>query len=205
MRTFSARSWLLCLSALAACGGGSSEASTQTTAHEEAEADEDVRVLDFEDEAMTRTTADGAAPAASTDPRSTDEIRGVVRSHLSAFAHCYDQLLATAPTAEGRVLLRMTIAADGIVGDVTIAQSTIPSMPPEMGTCLQDAARAMHFGAHHEATVVNYPFNFTPGGEAAAPPPSTTTAAPPPSAAPPATTAAAPPPSTTTGHTRAHH
>jgi outer membrane biosynthesis protein TonB len=177
-------------------------------AHEEAEADEDVRVLDIDDEALGRTATDAAAPAASTDPRSPDEIRGIVRAHLSAFAHCYDQLLATAPTAEGRVLLRMTIAADGLVGDVTIAQSTIPSMPPEMATCMQDAARTLHFGAHHEATVVNYPFQFSTSGAPAEAPPPSTAAAPPPSTtaeAPPPSTAATPPPSTTTGRARGHH
>jgi len=206
MRTFRTRSWLLCLSVLAACGGGSASAPAAETAHEEAEADEDVHVVDVDAEALGRSATDTPAAAPASEPRSAEAIRAEVHAHLSAFAHCYDQLLATVPDAHGRVLLRITVAADGVVGDVTVAQSTIASMPAEMGTCMQDAARTLHFGAHAEATIVNYPFEFSTDGAAssAAPPPASsappasTTAAPPPSS-----TAATPPPSTTTG--RGHH
>jgi outer membrane biosynthesis protein TonB len=196
MRTSRIRSWLVSLTFLAACGGGAAQTPAET-AHDEQVADEDVRVLDFDDDAVAQSATDQAAPTGG-EPRSPETIRAVVRSHLSAVAHCYEQLLATAPTAQGRVLLRMTIAADGIVGDVEVAQSTIEAMPAETTTCLQTAARGMHFGAHPEATVVNYPFVFSPSGAPAA------VAAPPPASAapPPASTAAAPPPSTTTA---AHH
>lgn len=198
MRTSRTLSSLLCLSFLAACGGGSSQAPAAESAHDEAVADENVRVLDFEDDLVAHGATDQAAPPAGGEARSAGTIRAIVRSHLAAFGHCYEQLLATVPSAEGRVLMRMTIAADGIIGDAEVVQSTIPSMPPEMTTCMVEAARTMHFAAHPEATVVNYPFVFSAGGApVAAPPPSTATAAPPPS------TAATTPPATTARH--GHH
>lgn len=59
--------------------------------------------------------------------RSPDAIQEVLISHNAAIRYCYERELKRNPTLKGKIMVRITIGANGAVKDATIVSSTLNS------------------------------------------------------------------------------
>lgn len=89
-----------------------------------------------------------------------EEIRRVIRSHLSSIQKCYETSLMKRPTLEGRLVLRITVGSTGKVTDVEATTDTLSE--PEVAKCVIAIAKTWVFppprgGATAE---IRYPFVF---------------------------------------------
>lgn len=87
-------------------------------------------------------------------------IRKVVQSHLQEIKKCYDDVLTTQPTAKGKVLVRFTYGAKGVVSEASIKESTVPSSA--FSACIVDSVKSWKFpnAPNDVLAVVEYPFVF---------------------------------------------
>jgi TonB family protein len=119
------------------------------------------------EEALSKRTSLPTEPAVvkvSPAPR-PGEIRGVVRAAFPGFKSCYDKLLASAPAATGRVMLKFTIGADGSVTDSSIDAARSSLQDNTFDGCTLDVTRKLRFPASgHGSTTVDYPITFSPEG-----------------------------------------
>ncbi|MCA9649510.1 MAG: AgmX/PglI C-terminal domain-containing protein [Myxococcales bacterium] len=106
----------------------------------------------------------GAGTSKPAPPGTLDkeEIRRVIRSHISEVKSCYETSLATKPSLEGRVVLSITIASSGKVASATISDDTLSE--PAVGACLTKLAEGWVFPRPRGGgtVVVRYPFVFKP-------------------------------------------
>ena len=111
----------------------------------------------------------GEAPAA--DPKGSEPtisgdidrrlIQSVIRQHVAAYRACYTAALAKLPNLSGKVMLRFTIDAKGMVTESAIASSTMAN--PAVENCLALVARRMKFPPSPGAPIhINYPLLFQP-------------------------------------------
>ncbi|MCB9594036.1 MAG: AgmX/PglI C-terminal domain-containing protein [Sandaracinaceae bacterium] len=87
----------------------------------------------------------------------SDAIRRVVRQHLAEMRFCHEQGALQNPSLSGRITLRWTIAPDGHVTDVEVAEDGLGD--PLVTACLRAAPLGWTFRAGASVTVV-YPFVF---------------------------------------------
>lgn len=92
-----------------------------------------------------------------------DEIKGVMRrSALPALRKCYEDRLARAPGAAGRIVLSFAVQAEGDVADVEVT-GTEGLDERAVLDCAGAAIKPLRFPATGTRTTVKYPFLFTPG------------------------------------------
>ncbi|MGE0790512.1 MAG: TonB family protein [Sandaracinaceae bacterium] len=89
---------------------------------------------------------------------SAEVIRRVVRARQPELMHCYDQGRAAHPGIEGRVVLRLEIAASGAVRSAQIANTTLND--PSTERCMVAAAQRWAFPSANGPTAVSYPVIF---------------------------------------------
>jgi len=88
-------------------------------------------------------------------------IRRVIRRHANQVKHCYDLELQKDHKLEDRLVLRLTIAADGHVSAAEIVEADQHNLA--IGACLTGLARDWSFPAVRGGgdTIVSYPYVFT--------------------------------------------
>jgi len=88
-----------------------------------------------------------------------EEIQSVVRASFRDFRACYEAVLATNPSAAGRISLDFTVEPSGQTSKVkaTADSASIASME----TCMLDAGKKLVFPAATKETTVVYPVMFS--------------------------------------------
>jgi len=90
-----------------------------------------------------------------------EEIQDVVRPSFGTFRGCYEDVLKTNPTAQGRIFLDFKIEPDG---HVTNAKVNVESSDlSAMHTCMLNFTQNLAFPAAPQSTTVVYPIMFSPG------------------------------------------
>jgi outer membrane biosynthesis protein TonB len=94
---------------------------------------------------------------------SRDDIREVIRAHISDVRDCYNAGLTTDPALQGRVEIKFVINAGGTVSSAVVAEDTLAN--PAVGLCMAKAVLTWVFPAPKGGGNVNvtYPFNLVPG------------------------------------------
>jgi len=96
---------------------------------------------------------EGAIPA--------DELQKIFRRNGSAARNCYERQLKTDPSLQGRVVLNLTIGADGSVLRADVQGETLRD--EEVNTCIADVVRTWSFPEPEGgAARVRKPFTFKP-------------------------------------------
>jgi TonB family protein len=90
---------------------------------------------------------------------SAEVVRRVNQRHINEVRFCYEQGLSRAPDAEGRVVLRYTIAPAGVVKTAEVASSTVTYA--QIGTCLTQAVRRWQYPAPEGGGVVTVSLPIT--------------------------------------------
>ncbi len=89
-------------------------------------------------------------------------IQAVLRRIQPRVRRCYERLLATSPSSQGRLGIRMEIGANGRVADAVADNDSIGD--PTMQQCVLRQVRGLRFPPHTgNVVVVTYPFVFQPG------------------------------------------
>lgn len=98
-------------------------------------------------------------------------IRRVIRRHMNEVRNCYELELQKTHTLAGRVVLKLSIGADGKVQAVEVADSTLGNATVE--ACMVKAALLWEFPkpVGGGVVVIHYPFVLTPHELASSPPP----------------------------------
>jgi hypothetical protein len=89
-----------------------------------------------------------------------EAVRKTVQDHLGELKKCYEDVLAGQPNLAGKILVRFSFAADGMVSEAAIAKSTMKSAAVE--GCIVERVKSWKFsGAPKDVkAVVEYPFIF---------------------------------------------
>ena len=106
-------------------------------------------------------TAGSAAPTTSGD-RSLEALMSVVRRYAAGIRFCYDTALESDGSLRGKMVFRITVAADGSVAGVTVAEDTLGSA--DVRSCALTQIRGWRFGKAARASVFDAPFVFRPAG-----------------------------------------
>ena len=101
-----------------------------------------------------------------------DIIRRIVRGHINEVRHCYNQVLARDPSAQGRVKIQFVIGATGKVPSAVVQETTMKSAA--VGSCIANAVKRWTFPKPQSSSViVSYPFILESDYRGPPPPPLT--------------------------------
>lgn len=70
-------------------------------------------------------TSDVSGAAQRNTARSPESLREVTLRHVPAIKYCYERSLRQNPSLAGKVVVRITVAPDGTVSDVSVVSSTL--------------------------------------------------------------------------------
>jgi hypothetical protein len=87
-------------------------------------------------------------------------IAATVRRNLHAIQHCYELEMKRNPSLEGKVVVRLTLGADGRASGVELDEDTVHSAG--LARCLDRTFRLWTFPASGQECVVVHPFLFAP-------------------------------------------
>lgn len=93
-----------------------------------------------------------------------DLIRSVIHAHRSELKYCYEVRLSRSPSLAGRVAVRFTVGATGLVTSAAVSDSSVADL--ELEACLLGRVRTWQFPAPKGGAeaVVTYPFVFARPG-----------------------------------------
>lgn len=101
--------------------------------------------------------------ASSNAKRDQNAINAVVSSHRSSIRMSYEKFLRRDPSLQGKITVRFTIAASGIITDISIIDNS--TMNRELENEIVRKIRMWRFETIPEGDVtVTYPFIFAPAG-----------------------------------------
>ena len=97
------------------------------------------------------------------DVRSNASLLAVVKRYAAGIQYCYDDALKAKPDLRGKLVLSITVAADGSVRDVNVVQDKLQSSG--VRDCVLAQVSGWRFPAVDAGEVTfQTPFVFTPGG-----------------------------------------
>jgi TonB family protein len=101
------------------------------------------------------------AQSAGGQYRSNESLLGVVRRYAPGIQFCYDNELKKNPGLRGKLVVSLTVLANGQVSEAKIVQDSLGS--PEVTRCVLAQIRGWQFPAiEHGVTSFKTPFVFTP-------------------------------------------
>ena len=100
------------------------------------------------------------APSSDTGDRSSSSLMDVVRRYAPGIRYCYDTALEQDRSLRGKMVFRITVAADGSVSGVEVVDDTLGSA--EVEDCARAQIEAWRFGRAAAASVFDAPFVFRP-------------------------------------------
>lgn len=92
----------------------------------------------------------------------TKAIQRTIRSNASVFTHCYETQLKKNPALEGKVVVRFTTEANGLVSRVQIDDNTTNNA--NLSRCLRKKFKHLKFPGRETSAEVSYPFVFATAG-----------------------------------------
>lgn len=113
---------------------------------------------------------EASAPAGPSpdSPITKDDIRDVVRRHISDVRDCYNDGLARDRTLSGRVLIAFAIDATGAVTESSVTSSELSPQADDVAQCIAAAAKNWRFPVRGPI-IVSYPFVLEPSQQTSSP------------------------------------
>lgn len=103
----------------------------------------------------------GAGPAGQNEFRSNESLLGVVRRYAPGIQYCYDNELRKHPGLRGKLVISLTVLANGRVSEAFIVENTLGSST--VTDCVLSQIRGWQFPEiPHGTTSFKTPFVFTP-------------------------------------------
>ena len=102
-------------------------------------------------------------PVNAEDPKNKtikDEIAKVIQASMKNFEDCYQRELANNTTLSGKIILWAMIGAKGVVTNVATEQTTLNSLPVELGLNYEFSKLKFSEVAKNKIIEVKYPFSF---------------------------------------------
>lgn len=100
-------------------------------------------------------------PPTANGSLSQGQINSVIHANRAQIWECYERELANAPDLNGKLEIKIVIAASGTVSSATVVQSTTQS--PELDGCVANTVAKLTFPKPQGGVVVvTYPFVFKP-------------------------------------------
>jgi hypothetical protein len=100
--------------------------------------------------------ADEAAPSAEPHGLSDEQVASVVKAHMSEVQDCWHKLPVKERASDSKVVVGLSIAAQGDVVDTTI----ISDAPAETRTCIANVARQWTFPVVDLASDIEFPITL---------------------------------------------
>ncbi|TPV94709.1 MAG: AgmX/PglI C-terminal domain-containing protein [Myxococcales bacterium FL481] len=95
--------------------------------------------------------------------RAKESIRRAIRKRLPRLVECYNAGLGNDGQLAGSIEIRFVIERDGSIGSLRIVESDLDGKVGEkLGRCVAGELARISFVPSPQATVVVYPFNFSP-------------------------------------------
>jgi hypothetical protein len=103
------------------------------------------------------------AKAEITGALDRDQVRKVVREHISEVRSCYDAGLTPSPNLQNRVAIEFVIEPSGEVGSAEVHESTLKD--DRVSACIVEVIQGWRFPkpADGKPVTVVYPFALSPG------------------------------------------
>jgi hypothetical protein len=131
-----------------------------------------------EGEAKGTTPAGGAQPAANDskpatggsaqppETRTLEVIQKLIKDHRPAVRECYDKARKELPSLQGDMVIHLVLDPAGKVKVIELNQERSNLKSPAVVNCAIDVIKHIDFPPSSRGleTVVNYPYNFMPGG-----------------------------------------
>jgi TonB family protein len=115
-----------------------------------------------EAEGVERTGPDDGAKTGALPSRSSEEIQIIFDRNKGTLNAIYNRALRQNPSLAGKVVLKLTIAASGMVTQCEIVSSELKD--PELERKLVARVQLFDFGQKNSAaTTITYPIDFFPG------------------------------------------
>ncbi len=102
-------------------------------------------------------------------PDAPETIQRVVRAHYDVIRDCYERALKRDPNAAGRVMVRMTIEADGSVSPAKVEDAGSTLTDQDAVACVLKAFGDLKFPAPGHTVRIVYPIMFQPSEKAPSP------------------------------------
>ncbi|HTQ07695.1 MAG TPA: AgmX/PglI C-terminal domain-containing protein [Polyangiaceae bacterium] len=109
--------------------------------------------------------APGAARG-KTETRTIEVIQKIVKDHRQAVRDCYDKARKDIPSLQGDMMIHFVLDPDGKVKSIELNQERSTLKNPDVVNCAVSTIKGLTFppSSRGMESVVNYPYNFMPGG-----------------------------------------
>jgi len=154
-----------------ACGGGNVEAPPAAVASADpapTPAPEPAESSPPPSAAAPAAAAESAAPAEQEDDRTMEVIAAVVKANRQKARDCYDKALKQNSGLKGDLVIHFTLKPNGKVKEAMLNRERSTITEPSVVNCVIDVIKSLEYPKSSKGfeSTVNYPFNFTPGGQA---------------------------------------
>jgi hypothetical protein len=165
---------LIASSGFLACGGSSVEAPPAAVPSAEPAAAPPVSAAPEPAESSPPTAAaapaaaESAPPAEQEDERTMEVIAAVVKANRQKARDCYDKALKQNSALKGDLVVHFTLKPNGKVKEAMLNRERSTITEPSVVNCVIDVIKSLEYPKSSKGfeSTVNYPFNFTPGGQA---------------------------------------
>lgn len=101
-----------------------------------------------------------------TETRTIEVIQKIVKDHRQPVRDCYDKARKDLPSLQGDMLIHFVLDPEGKVKTIELNQERSTLKNPDVVKCAISTIKSLTFPASSRGmeSVVNYPFNFMPGG-----------------------------------------
>ncbi len=109
----------------------------------------------------------GPAPAGSkTETRTIEVIQKLVKDHRQPVRDCYEKARKDIPSLQGDMMIHFVLDPDGKVKSIELNQERSTLKNPDVVNCAISTIKGLAFppSSRGMESVVNYPYNFMPGG-----------------------------------------
>jgi len=113
-----------------------------------------------EDDAMTPDSKITVGQIIVSGGVSQESVQRIARAHLNEILHCYQQALQKQPNLQGQLVIKLTLAANGLVSQVSILAD--PSSGKTMSACLTPKLKQWRLGGIRSAGEATITFELKP-------------------------------------------
>jgi hypothetical protein len=107
-----------------------------------------------------------AAGASKTETRSIEVIQKIVKDHRQPVRDCYEKARKDIPSLQGDMMIHFVLDPEGKVKSIELNQERSTLKNPDVVNCAIGTIKGLTFppSSRGMESVVNYPYNFMPGG-----------------------------------------
>lgn len=107
-----------------------------------------------------------AAAGGKPETRTIEVIQKIVKDHRQPIRDCYDRARKDIPSLQGDMMIHFVLDPDGKVKSIELNQERSTLKNPDVVNCAIKTIKGLTFppSSRGMESVVNYPYNFMPGG-----------------------------------------